>query len=38
MIVIGTLVYNEILVIPWMGFNQYTQKAIDGRKEALKEY
>ena len=27
-LVLGTLVYNEILVIPWFGFNQYTRSAL----------
>jgi hypothetical protein len=24
----GSLIYNEILVLPWFGFNKYTKKAL----------
>ena len=27
MLVAGTLVYNEIVIIPWMGFNKNTRSA-----------
>jgi len=33
MLVIGTLMYNEILVIPFFEFNMWTQKAIAARKK-----
>jgi hypothetical protein len=29
--VFGTLVYNEIVVLPFWGFNQYTKQALKGR-------
>lgn len=28
MLVIGTLVFNEIVIIPWFGFDQYTKKSL----------
>lgn len=24
----GTLLYNEIIVLPWLGFNKYTKEAL----------
>ena len=30
-LVFGTLVYNEIVVLPFWGFNQYTKQALKGR-------
>lgn len=33
-LVIGTLVYNEILVIPLLGFDQWTKEAIEKREAA----
>ena len=33
MLVIGTLMYNEILVVPYCEFNIYTQKAIAARQK-----
>ena len=32
MLVLGTFVFNEILIIPFCGFNQYTKEAIAGRE------
>jgi drug/metabolite transporter (DMT)-like permease len=32
LLVIGTLVFNEIVVVPIMGFDQYTKTAIESRK------
>jgi len=31
MLVGGTLLYNEIIVIPWLGFNENTKAAIAAR-------
>jgi hypothetical protein len=33
LLVIGTLIYNEILVLPCLGLNQYTKDALKQRKE-----
>ena len=33
LLIFGTLVYNEILVIPFLGFNQWTKAAIAKREE-----
>lgn len=32
LLVIGTLVFNEIIVIPFLGFNQNTKNAIEKRE------
>ncbi len=32
-LILGTLVYNEIIIIPWFGFNENTKKAIVERRE-----
>lgn len=32
--VLGTLVYNEILVLPFLGFDQWTKVAIEKREAA----
>ena len=32
-LVFGTLVYNEILVLPFLGFDQYTRKALKEKEE-----
>jgi len=32
LLVAGTLVYNEIVIIPWFGFDQNTKAAIEKRK------
>ena len=32
LLVIGTLVYNEIVVIPWLGFDKNIKKNIEARK------
>lgn len=37
MLVFGTLVYNEILVLPFLGFNLYTREAIAQRDKHEKE-
>lgn len=34
LLVIGTLLYNEIVVFPYFGFDQYTKVALAKRKEA----
>ena len=34
--VFGVLVYNEILVIPFLGFNRTTRVAIEARKVMLR--
>lgn len=31
--VFGTLVYNEIIVLPFLGFNQYTRQALAEREK-----
>ena len=33
LLVIGTLLYNEIIVLPFAGFDQNTKSAIEGRKK-----
>ena len=33
LLVLGTVIYNELLVIPFCGFNLYTKKGIDKREE-----
>jgi hypothetical protein len=35
MLVAGTLIYNEIVVVPFFGFNQYTKVAIAERDGTL---
>ena len=35
-LVIGTLVFNEIVVVPWFGFDQYTKAALAARKNNQK--
>jgi drug/metabolite transporter (DMT)-like permease len=30
-LVIGTLVFNEIVIVPWFGFNEYTKEALAKR-------
>lgn len=35
LLVLGTLVFNEILVIPFLGFNQNTKAAIEERKNLV---
>ena len=32
-LVFGVMVYNEIIVIPWWGFNRYTRIAIEEREK-----
>ncbi len=34
LLIIGALIYNEIVELPFWGFNRYTKKAIKKRKEA----
>lgn len=36
LLVFGTLVYNEILVLPFLGFNEWTKEAIEARDGAEK--
>ena len=31
-LVFGTLIYNEILVLPFLGFDKYTKEAIEARE------
>jgi len=31
-LLVGTVIFNEILVLPWLGFNLYTEKAIKERE------
>ena len=33
----GTLIFNEVLVLPWLGFNLYTKKALKEREELEKK-
>jgi hypothetical protein len=35
LLIFGTLVYNEILVLPLLGFNKYTKDALKDKKEPL---
>jgi len=32
-LIIGSLIYNEIVELPFFGFDQYTKKAIKEREE-----
>jgi len=32
---IGVLIFNEILVIPFCGFNRYTKKAISKKEQEI---
>jgi len=33
LLVIGTIIYNEVVILPFLGFDQYTKKAIADRKK-----
>lgn len=35
LLVLGTLIFNEIVVIPLMGFNENTKKALEEKKQAI---
>jgi hypothetical protein len=37
LLVFGTLVYNEILVIPFLGFNLYTREALAKKSHAASD-
>jgi len=33
LLVFGTLLYNEILILPILGFNEYTKQALERKKK-----
>jgi drug/metabolite transporter (DMT)-like permease len=35
LLVIGTVIYNEVLVLPFLGFDQYTKKALANKEKLL---
>ena len=37
LLVFGTVIYNEVLVLPFLGFDQYTKKALESKKQQLLE-
>ena len=38
LLIAGTLIYNEIIEVPCLGFNEWTKKAIKARKAEAGEY